>query len=124
MSRLPDPGSDNGVWGNILNDFLAVEHNTDGTLRSTGSLAAKANDNAVVHLSGNESIAGVKTFSSSPVVPAPSVGTDAANKTYVDSVGSSGTPDADGATKGKLQLTNDLGGTAALPTVVATHLSA
>lgn len=33
------------------------------------ALALKANDNAVVHLTGNESIAGIKTFSSSPVVP-------------------------------------------------------
>lgn len=32
-------------------------------------------------------------------------------------------PDASGSTKGVVQLTNDLGGTAAAPTVVATHLS-
>mgnify|MGYP003346722021 CR=1 FL=1 len=47
-------------------------------------LAAKAADSAVVHNTGAESIAGVKTFSSSPVVPTPSSGTDAANKSYVD----------------------------------------
>jgi len=34
MSRLPTPGSDNGVWGDVLNDFLLVEHNTDGTLKA------------------------------------------------------------------------------------------
>lgn len=33
------------------------------------ALALKANDNAVVHLTGNETVAGVKTFSSSPLVP-------------------------------------------------------
>lgn len=33
MSRLPTPGSDDGTWGNILNDFLAQVHNTDGTLK-------------------------------------------------------------------------------------------
>lgn len=33
MARLPVPGRDSGVWGDVLNDFLAVEHNTDGTLR-------------------------------------------------------------------------------------------
>ncbi|HEY5668261.1 MAG TPA: glycosyl hydrolase family 28-related protein, partial [Candidatus Saccharimonadales bacterium] len=40
MSRLPSPGSDNGTWGQILNDFLSVEHNADGTLklRNDGSL--------------------------------------------------------------------------------------
>lgn len=33
MARLPNPGSDNGVWGALLNDFLAVEHFNDGSLR-------------------------------------------------------------------------------------------
>lgn len=31
MSRLPQTGSDDGVWGDLLNDFLLVSHNTDGT---------------------------------------------------------------------------------------------
>lgn len=69
MARLPVPGSDNDVWGTVLNDFLSVEHNNDGTLKTTGSLATKANDSTVVHTSGAEAIAGVKTFSSAPVVP-------------------------------------------------------
>ncbi len=34
MSRLPTPGSDNGVWGDVLNDFLLVSHSSDGTLKS------------------------------------------------------------------------------------------
>jgi hypothetical protein len=34
MARLPVPGSDNGVWGTILNDFLNVAHNTDGSIKS------------------------------------------------------------------------------------------
>ena len=46
----------------------------------------KADDNSVVHDTGDETIAWVKTFSSSPVVPTPTSGTDAANKSYVDSV--------------------------------------
>jgi hypothetical protein len=150
MSRLPVPGSDDGTWGAILNDFLQGAHNADGTLKDTGvialkyvkpgsgipkndlsaavqasldnadaavsgsappassttpglvqltndlggtstsptvpGLAAKANDNAVVHLAGVETITGVKTFSASPIVPTPTTGTQAANKTYVDSL--------------------------------------
>ncbi len=69
MARLPVPGNDDGVWGNVLNDFLSVEHNSDGTLKTTGTIATKANDSAVVHNSGNETVAGVKTFTSAPVVP-------------------------------------------------------
>lgn len=36
---------------------------------TAAALALKAADNAVVHLTGNETIAGVKTFSSQPVLP-------------------------------------------------------
>ncbi|HEX7963201.1 MAG TPA: glycosyl hydrolase family 28-related protein [Candidatus Saccharimonadales bacterium] len=34
MSRLPTPGGDNNNWGSILNEFLRVAHNEDGSLRS------------------------------------------------------------------------------------------
>lgn len=49
-------------------------------------LGAKANDSAVVKLSGNQTIAGTKTFSSIPVLPSSSPTTDnqAARKKYVD----------------------------------------
>jgi hypothetical protein len=77
MSRLPVPGSDDNTWGTILNDYLSVELNSDGTLKVR-------TDGSVVTTSGDQSIAGVKTFASSPKVPAPSTGSDAANKTYVD----------------------------------------
>lgn len=38
MSRLPQPGKDQGSWGDILNDFLLVEHRTDGTLKKSGDI--------------------------------------------------------------------------------------
>ncbi len=50
MSRLPTPGSDSGTWGTILNDYLSVSLNPDGTLQAipeagvinlTSDLAAK-----------------------------------------------------------------------------------
>lgn len=31
MARLPIPGSDDGTWGDILNDYLSTQHNADGT---------------------------------------------------------------------------------------------
>lgn len=49
------------------------------------AVSTKANDNEVVKLSGNQTIAGVKTFNSSPIIPTPTTGTQAANKDYVDS---------------------------------------
>jgi hypothetical protein len=39
MSRLPVPGGDAGTWGGILNDFLAVEHSTDGTLKKSAQIS-------------------------------------------------------------------------------------
>lgn len=47
-------------------------------------LATKANDNAVVHVAGTETITGLKSFTSSPNVPAPVNAGDIANKSYVD----------------------------------------
>lgn len=84
-------------------------------------LTTKATDSAVVHNSGDESVAGIKTFSSSPIVPTPTSPTHTANKTYVDGVvGTGSTPDADASTKGKVQLGGELAGissTAAAPTI-------
>ena len=34
MSRLPTIGGDDGTWGVVLNDFLSVSLNSDGTLKS------------------------------------------------------------------------------------------
>lgn len=44
MTRLPQPGSDKGTWGDILNDFLLQSHNADGTIKPTaidGEINAK-----------------------------------------------------------------------------------
>lgn len=53
------------------------------------ALATKANDAAVVHLSGSETIAGAKVFAAAPTLPTPVNPTDAATKAYVDSAVSS-----------------------------------
>lgn len=37
MARLPIPGSDNGQWGQLLNDYLSVAHTSAGGLK-TGSV--------------------------------------------------------------------------------------
>ncbi len=48
MARLPIPGGDEGNWGEILNEYLSVEHNPDGTQKplsvakgGTGATIAK-----------------------------------------------------------------------------------
>jgi len=73
------------------------------------ALTAKANDNAVVHLAGTETVTGTKSFAVPPNVPTP-VGTgDVPNKAYVDaaiaSVGAGNyLPTAGGAMTGPLTL--------------------
>jgi len=47
MARLPQPGSDDGTWGDILNDFLSIEHNADGTLKDNSVTTAKIADGNV-----------------------------------------------------------------------------
>ncbi len=49
MSRLPIPGSDDGAWGDILNDFLSVAHNGDGTAKTgtTAGTVAAGNDSRI-----------------------------------------------------------------------------
>jgi hypothetical protein len=113
VAQLPTPGGDSGTWGTILNTFLKVSHNASGELKPasvaaaapvksvagrtgvvtlqesdvanlTTDLAAKAVDANVVHNSGNEAVAGVKTFSTGVMVPTPVGSNDAATKSYVD----------------------------------------
>ena len=33
MARLPTVGQDNNTWGTVLNEYLEVSHNTDGTVK-------------------------------------------------------------------------------------------
>lgn len=47
MARLPVPGSDNNVWGGILNEFLSVAHDDDGTIKADAVGSDQLADNAV-----------------------------------------------------------------------------
>lgn len=49
------------------------------------ALDSKVASNDVIRLSGDQTAAGVKTFSNSPIVPTPTAASQAANKSYVDS---------------------------------------
>ncbi len=101
MSRLPTPGQDDGTWGDVLNDFLAQEHTsggslrirTDGTLDAKEATANKGQAGGYAPLDGGGKVPTAN-------LPAGTV-----------------TPDARNTTKGIVQLTGDLGGTAASPTV-------
>ena len=60
MTRLPTPGGDDGTWGTILNGYLAVEHNADGTLKKAADItAAKATADSAQTAINNLAISGV-----------------------------------------------------------------
>lgn len=71
-------------------DASAIEK---GILKLAGDLGGSANSPTTptaVHVTGDESIDGTKTFLDAPVVPTPSSNSHAASKEYVDSAGSAG----------------------------------
>ncbi len=94
--RLPVPGSDSDTWGSVLNGFLEVEHNPDGTLKAAGSLAAKADTSSLATVATTGSY---NDLSSQPTIPTIS--------------------DASNSVKGIVQLAGDLAGTAAAPAIAA-----
>lgn len=47
MARLPTPGSDKDQWGQVLNDFLSVQHDGDGTLKPGSVSPSQLQDNSI-----------------------------------------------------------------------------
>lgn len=73
----------------ISNKSTNVNLGTSDTLypsQSAVKLYVDLKDSANVKLSGNQSVSGIKTFSSSPIVPTPTTTTQAANLGSVDSI--------------------------------------
>jgi hypothetical protein len=59
MARLPIPGADSNAWGQLLNDFLAVQHNTDGSLKSGVVISDTIADGTIMnsHINASAAIA-------------------------------------------------------------------
>jgi len=41
MAQLPTVGGDDNTWGTVLNEFLEVSHNADGTIKNAPTLVCK-----------------------------------------------------------------------------------
>lgn len=66
MARLPKPGGDNGSWGQILNDYLSVEHKDDGSLKKAAQIqSALDTANAAIPASQKGVAGGVAPLSAS-----------------------------------------------------------
>lgn len=124
MARLPEPGGDSGQWGEVLNDYLLVSHNSDGTIKtellpsgSTPTPDATAVTKGSVQLAGD-----LSGTAAAPTVPGLASKADVSH-THAAADITGGTlaiarlPAATGAAAGIVQLAGDLGGTSAAPTV-------
>lgn len=74
----------------------AIRAQIDDSIQEVYDQSAKATD--TVNLTGNQTVAGIKTFSLSPIVPTPTTSTQVANKAYVDGVAISATIPLDSLT--------------------------
>jgi uncharacterized protein YjbI with pentapeptide repeats len=108
MPRLPQPGSDAGNWGNLLNDFLSTTHDSNGNLKTgsvtTSTLASGSVTLAKLAISNSPTTGQVLSFDGSAL-------------SWATISGSGSVPDASTTVKGLVQLAGDLGGTASAPTV-------
>lgn len=107
-TRLPQVGADDGAWGQILNDFLSVEHNTDGTLKQAATISTAATNASNALTTANSKY-------TKPTSGIPETDLDSSVQTKLNGGGAAS--DATTTTKGIIQLTGDLGGTATAPTV-------
>jgi hypothetical protein len=101
LARLPTPGGDENTWGNVLNDFLAQAHNTDGSIKDSAITGLAGQSVSTAAPDDNDVLAynaGASQWE--PVAP-----------------GVVGVPDATTTDKGIIQLAGDLAGTADAPTV-------
>ena len=111
MARLPQPGADNGTWGDILNDYLSQSHKPTGLLKDDIVTADAIAPNAVT-----------SSALANDAVDATAIADGSITEALLDSalqtkINTAGVPDATTSVKGKVKLAGDLSGTADLPTV-------
>lgn len=116
-AQLPTPGGDAGTWGNILNEFLLVSHNSDGTLQGSAITEAGGLTSSQVGAAS-----GVASLNGSGQVPIAQLGSGTGSTSnYLRGDGTWAVPSGSGG--GINPPAGDLGGSTTTPTVVSTHLT-
>lgn len=91
MSRLPVPGSDDAVWGDILNDYLSVGHNPDGTHKNSGGVTSLGATAPIISSGGATPVISITTATTGAAGSM-----SAADKTKLDGIESNATADMTG----------------------------
>ncbi|HSX32713.1 MAG TPA: hypothetical protein VLF91_00025 [Candidatus Saccharimonadales bacterium] len=126
MSRLPTPGSDDDVWGQILNDFLSQSLNPDGSLKPASAPVQSVNARTGAVVLSAADVGAPTTLAGLTDVNTGSAGdqqvltfNQSTGKWVPTTVSGGVVGDATTLTKGIIQLAGDLAGTATVPTVPA-----
>ena len=109
MARLPVPGSDDGTWGEVLNDFLAVSLNTDGTIKADAVDPSALQDGSVTNAK----------LAVSGGLDGQILTKDSTTGGGIKWAASASASPATGSSLGTVQLAGDLSGVATAPTVPA-----
>jgi hypothetical protein len=91
--RLPTPGGDDGDWGDILNGFLEVSHNADGTLQTAALIQAGGEV-----ISNKGQVSGYASLNNFGLVPTTQLGDGSASSSnYLRGDGAWGVPTSNSA---------------------------
>lgn len=111
FTGITDNGDGTATLTGLSRDLASSSLATPGTGKQHGSgavvvLSWNPQDVArLMDLESDQTVTGVKTFSSSPVVPTPTNPTDAANKSFAEGLVIAGGTDASSSVKGVSKLT-------------------
>jgi hypothetical protein len=92
MSRLPVPGNDDGIWGDVLNSYLQVALQDDGSLKPidqskiTGLPAALAGKADSLALSSVATTGSYTDLTNKPTIPATAADVGAVASTTITQI--------------------------------------
>lgn len=107
-ARLPVPGSDDGTWGVILNDYLGVSFNSDGTIQSSALTAAGGYTKPTLGIPASDLDASTQSALSGAVQVGGDIGGTAASPTVTSTHLSAPLPVSQGGTGSTTQNFVDL----------------
>ncbi|MDN5274345.1 MAG: hypothetical protein JWP06_246 [Candidatus Saccharibacteria bacterium] len=118
MTRLPQPGADENTWGGLLNEYLTVSHDADGSIKANAIDASAVQPNSISGVKlQDDSVTDAKLAAGSGIDGHILTKDSLATGGFTWSPPPTGATPATAITLGTIQLAGDIGGTATAPTV-------